>query len=194
MPKRPTRPPGPAPDEAALRQAALNHLARFAATEAGLVRVLGNRIRRWARAAEAAGLDTTGTDAALAIARRVAAAMVQAGAVDDAAFAEARARRLARGGRSRRAAAAHLAAKGIAAPTAAAALAAAPDEADAALAFCRRRRIGPFSPLGGAAPDAAQRLRWLGMLARAGFSRDVAERALRTDPGEAVARIAALRA
>ncbi len=182
---------GPPPDEARLREAALAHLARFAATEAGLRRVLQNRIRRWSRAAEAEGQETeAATAAALAAAARIAAAMVQAGAIDDSAFAQSRARRLARGGRSRRATAAHLAAKGVNAETTAAALAHAPSEADAALAFCKRRRIGPFAAT---APDAALRLRWLGMLARGGFSRDVATRALATAPDEAQARLIALR-
>ncbi|MCX7373753.1 MAG: RecX family transcriptional regulator [Alphaproteobacteria bacterium] len=181
---------GPPPDESRLREAALAHLARFAATEAGLRRVLQNRIRRWSRAAEAEGQDTeAATAAALAAAARIAAAMVQAGAIDDSAFAQSRARRLARTGRSRRATAAHLAAKGVDAQTTADALAEAPSEADAALAFCKRRRIGPF----GAAPDAALRLRWLGMLARGGFLRDVATRALATARDEAEARLIALR-
>ena len=66
--------------------------------------MLANRVRRWARAAEAEGQDTeAGLHEGLAAARRVAAAMVAAGAVDDAGFAAARARRLARSGRSRRA-------------------------------------------------------------------------------------------
>ena len=54
-PKRPRRPAGPPPNAARLREAALAHLARFAATEAGLRRVLERRIARWARAAEAEG-------------------------------------------------------------------------------------------------------------------------------------------
>ncbi|TDG04393.1 regulatory protein RecX, partial [Paracraurococcus ruber] len=47
-PRRVPRPAGPPPGEAALREAALAHLARFAATEAGLTRVLRRRVDRWA--------------------------------------------------------------------------------------------------------------------------------------------------
>ena len=37
------------PDEAQLYEAALNHLNRYAATEASLARVLARKIDRWAR-------------------------------------------------------------------------------------------------------------------------------------------------
>lgn len=189
--ERKQRPAGAPPGEARLREAALAHLARYATTEAGLARVLANRVRRWARAAQAEGREVEQALAeGLAAAKTVAAAMVRAGAVDDAGFAAARARRLARGGRSRRATAAHLAARGIAADAAQAALADAPAEADAALALCRKRRIGPFAAT---QPDPPLRLKWLGMLARAGFSRDIAEAALETPPDLAEARLIALR-
>ena len=46
------RPAGPAPSTASLRETALAHLARFAATEVGLKRVLERRVDRWARRAE----------------------------------------------------------------------------------------------------------------------------------------------
>jgi regulatory protein len=186
------RPAGPPPDEARLTEAATAHLARFAATEAGLRRVLLRRVDRWARAAEAEGtLDPAALPAARAAAAAVAARMVAKGAVDDAAFAESRARRLLRTGRSRRAALAHLREKGVDAATAAAAL---PEgeaaELDAALAFCRRRRIGPFARAE-AGPEA--RLKALGALARAGFGREVAGRALAFDPAAAEARLLAAR-
>ncbi len=100
--RRQPRPAGQAPNAVRLREAALAHLARFAATEAGLRRVLERRVDRWARAAEAEGQPREAIAAAAARARaaaaEVAAAMTAAGAVDDAAFAESRARRLARGG------------------------------------------------------------------------------------------------
>jgi regulatory protein len=184
----------PGIDETALREAALLHLSRFAATEAGLRRVLGNRIRRWARDAEAAGQDpeTVAREAAEARARAatIAARLVAAGAVNDAAFATARARRLLGSGRSARAALAHLAAKGVDSATARAALAGeeVPDEFTAALALCRRRRLGPFAA---AAPDPETRRKWLAALARAGFPGEVARRALATPRGEAEAVLAA---
>jgi regulatory protein len=103
--------------------------------------------------------------------------------VNDAAFAESRARRLARSGHSRRAIAAHLAAKGIEIDTAAAALPEG-EEAEllAAIAFCRRRRIGPFARV---APDAPARMKALAALARGGFAQGVARRALAMEPDQA---------
>lgn len=193
--RRAPRPAGPAPGEARLREVALAHLARFAATEAALRRVLERRVERWARAAEAEGQPRETVAAAAARARvaaaEVARAMVALGAVDDAAFAESRARRLARTGRSRRAIAAHLAARGVDPGTAAAALPEGEEaELDAALAFCRRRRIGPFAR---AAEDAEARRRALAAMARGGFAQGVAWRALAMDPAEAEERLLAAR-
>lgn len=191
--RRAPRPPGPPPDEARLQEAAVAHLARFAATEAGLRRVLQRRVDRWARAAEAFGQEEVAARAAAArqVAAEVARRLAAAGTVDDAAFAESRARRLMRAGRSRRATLAHLTQKGVGSATAAAAL---PEgeaaEAGAALAFCRRRRIGPFGP---SDPDPEARRKALGALARAGFARDVAEAALDLDPEEAETRLLAAR-
>ncbi|TCH96660.1 hypothetical protein EJV46_18935 [Roseococcus sp. SYP-B2431] len=174
--------------ESSLRNAALAHLARFAATEAGLRRVLGNRIRRWARDAEAAGQDAESVAAEVAAANAraavIAARLVQAGAVDDAGFAKARARRLLGSGRSARATLAHLAAKGVAGETARAALGQedVPDELTAAVILCRKRRMGAFAA---GEPDPAIRRKWLASLARAGFDGEVARRALRLARAEA---------
>jgi regulatory protein len=193
---RPQRPAGPPPSEASLREAALAHLARFGTTEAGLARVLRGRVDRWARRAIAEGQEEASV-AALAAACRalvapVAQAMVRLGAVDDAQFAAARARRLHRGGRSARAIAAHLAAKGVDPATARAALEGREgDELDAALAFLRRRRAGPFGP---PPADPLARRKLLAALARGGFAHDVAEAALRLDPEAAEARLIAARA
>lgn len=187
--------PSSPPDARTLHEAALAYLARFAVTRAGLRRVLERRVARWARAAETEhGADhaAEGARAARAAIETVVARLAEAGAVDDAAFAAARARRLIRAGKSRVAAAAHLAAKGVDGATAAAALGTDPEaELAAALTLAARRRIGPFRT--GAPPDASERLRELGVLARAGFPRDVAERALRLDPVEAAALVAGLR-
>ncbi len=169
-------------DHAALHEAALRHLARYAATAAGLTRVLDRRIARWA-ATE--GPEAEVTADARRTARAVVARLVEAGAVDDAGFAAARAQRLARSGRSRRAVAAHLAARGVDAETAQAALTG--DELVSALVQARRRRIGPFRVT---EADADGRRRELGMLARAGFPRDVAERALAMPAAEAEALVA----
>jgi regulatory protein len=166
----------PAPTSASLREAALAHLARFAATEMGLARVLTRRVDRWERA----GGDADAARAARAAIPAIVRDLAAIGAVNDAAFAASRARRLARAGASRRAVAAHLAARGVGAEIVAAADPAS-DERDyvSALAYARRRRIGPFGPQ--ADGEVGDRLKDLGKLARAGFSREVAERALATD-------------
>ena len=161
-PKRPRRAAGPPPNAARLREAALAHLARFAATEAGLRRVLERRIARWARAAEAEGQSREAIAASAAALTAeiagIAQSLVAAGAVNDAAFAESRA-------------------------TATAALPEG-EEAEllAALAFCRRRRIGPFARV---VPDASARMKALAALARGGFAQGVARRALAMEPDQA---------
>lgn len=186
---------GPAPDAAALQEAALEYLARYASTEAGVRRVLERRIDRWARraAAEFDGeIIAAQAAAARAVARDVAARLVAVGAVNDTAYAENRARNLLRAGRSRRAAAAHLAAKGVDPATARSVL---PEDAQselaAAVVLARKRRIGPFRR--GAAPDEAGRRRELGVLARAGFPQSVARQALAMDPDDAEAMVIQLR-
>ena len=185
-----------APDDAALHAAALAHLARYAATETGLRRVLERRIERWVRAATTDAADPDAIRAQAATARQAARAVVvrlaASGAVSDTVFAESRTRSLTRAGRSRQAVAAHLAARGV---DPALARDAAPDDPEtefaAALALARRRRIGPFRR--GDAPDAVGRRRELAVLARAGFPQSVAARALATEPEEAEALVAALR-
>jgi regulatory protein len=179
-PPRPDPQDRPPPDAVSLREAALNYLARYATTEAGLRRVLQRRIDRWAY--QASGRDDAGEHVASAKASisAIVARMVELGLVNDAEFAEARARGLALSGRSRRMIAVRLAAKGIAPDKAREIL---PEheggELASALILARKRRIGPFRK---AEPD---RNRELGVLARAGFPRDVALRALAMEPEEA---------
>jgi regulatory protein len=189
LPRRAARPAGAAPTEKSLRDAALAHVARFATTQAGLVRVLERRVERWARAVEAPDPQVV-ADARRAAAI-VAAKLVALGLVDDAAFAAARARRLTRAGRSRLQVTAHLAARGV---TGEAARQAAPTNPEAELAaavlLARRRRIGPFR-VGEA--DAAEQRRELGVLARAGFPQDVATHALNLDTATAEELVLTLR-
>jgi regulatory protein len=184
---KPPRPPSSvrsasAPDMQALHEAALAHLARYGATKATLQRALDRRVERWAREARLASpedQEAIGVEAAAArdAVRSIVTRLAEAGAVDDAAFAAGRARRLLRAGRSYRAVAAHLAERGIDRETTRAAL---PEDEEAELAaalmLSRRRRIGPFRSAD--APDEAGRRRELAVLARAGFGRAVASRAL----------------
>jgi regulatory protein len=177
------------PDAGSLHQAALTYLARYAATEAGLRRMLFRRIDTWARGAVDRDLVAERVAAARQAAGEVVVRLAASGAVSDTAFAESRARSLVNAGRSRRAVAARLAAKGVDAELAQAVL---PEDAEtelaSALVLARKRRIGPFRP-----SDEADRQREFGILARAGFPRAVAERALDADAEEAEAAIRRLR-
>ncbi len=166
------------PDAAKLLETALNHLARYAATEAGMARVLARRLDRWARQQAAEDTDEAAIEAAARQAKSaipgVIARLKELGALNDSAFAASRAKRLTREGKSRRATLAHLAAKGVRAP----ALNDDPQrELAAACAYLRRRRAGPF----GEAPE----LKILAAMARGGFTQDIARRALRLDRDEA---------
>ena len=64
-------------------------------------------------------------------------------------------------------------------------------ELAAALVLVRKRRIGAYRMAEDA--DAAVRIKELGLLARAGFSRDIAEQALNTPRDDAERRIFDLR-
>jgi regulatory protein len=180
------------PDAGSLYQAGLTHLARYAATEAGLRRVLLRRVDRWARAQADPDTAARGVSAARAAVEAVILRLAREGAVSDAAFAESRAKSLLRGGRSTRSVQARLVAKGVAPDLARAASASdAGTELAAALVLARKRRIGPFRSADAA--DAAVRLKEMGVLARSGFSREIAQQALGMAREEAESRIFALR-
>ncbi|KXV65474.1 regulatory protein RecX [Gluconobacter oxydans] len=196
--------PPPVPDAASLREAALAHLARFATTEQGLRQVLDRRLRRWGVRASRAGLPNEDIESAIASLRPaidgIVASMTDLGAVDDAGYARNRALSLTRTGRSRRAVEAHLANKGVDQDTTREALndslgecsdsSAQEAELAAALVLARKRRLGPFHR-----PDREEEdpLKALGVFARNGFSRDVAQSVLDMDSDEAEDRIIAFR-
>jgi regulatory protein len=160
-----------------LENVALHYLQRFASSSANLKRVLMRRVERAARAAapdEAEAVRAHGAG----LVEELVARYLRSGLLDDAAFAQAKARSLHRRGASLRAIRQGLALRGVDADTAEAGIGglaeefAEPDLA-AALALARRRRLGPFRP---PAQRAEQRARDLAALARAGFSYDVAAR------------------
>ncbi|WP_415441084.1 regulatory protein RecX [Acetobacter okinawensis] len=200
----------PPPQRSTLREAALAHLARFGTTRQGLEQVLLRRVARWAQKAQRAGdcAETVAEHAAelRPVVTGIVDDMVRLGAVDDAVFARSRVRRLVRSGRSGRAVDAHLAAKGVAPTvrdealeTAVGTLGPAEREVCAALVLARKRRLGPFGPDGvmddeDEATAMAGRHRALGVLARAGFARDVAQRVLEMQAEEAAAWMDRLRA
>ncbi len=174
------RPP-PEPDAADLHEAALRHLARYAASVAGVVRMLDRRVSRWARATAA---EAERVAQARQQARQVVARLAETGVLDDATYAAGRSRSLARAGKSTRAISAHLAARGVDREVARAAL---PSDREhdlaAAVVTMRRRRIGPFRAV--AVADAEPARRELAALARAGFSEGLARRALALSREEA---------
>jgi regulatory protein len=185
-------PSEPLPDGGSLYQAALNYLARYAATEAGLRRVLERRIDRWMRAQP----DRDAAELAMQAAREAVGGVVkrlaEAGALSDATFAESRARSLVQSGQSARATQMRLVAKGVAPAMARDVSARDPEtELAAALVLARKRRIGPYrlNEAGG----AAVRMKEMGVLARAGFARDIVQQALDTSREDADARIVELR-
>jgi len=177
------------PDEATLYEAAVNHLARYAATEAGLKRVLARKIERWARLQEDADADAIAAtaNAAKSAIPKVITRLKSANVLNDAAFAASRARRLTGQGKSRRYALTHLASKGIAAETASATLTEDPErELAAACAYLRRRRAGPFGE--------ASELKTLRAMAVAGFTQSTARQAMRLDKEAAADLIKTLHA
>jgi regulatory protein len=190
--------PGPAPTRAALHEAALAYLARGAASADSVAKTLARRTANWARRATRAGRDADEVATEAAAAREVIESIVarlgEVGLVNDSAFAASRARRMTRAGRSRRAILAHLAHKGVdaeivreAAPRDASA------ELDAAIAFARRRRIGPFAREEELAVERDARRdaerKALGAMARAGFDFGVCERVLRMNREDAEERL-----
>jgi regulatory protein len=154
--------------KADLEKAALRYLARFAATVDSLRRVLLRRVER-------AGGDPA--QGAVLVADLIARYQA-AGILDDRRYAEAKSRSLMGRGRSLRGVRQYLAGRGVDGEVIDDALAGLAVEADgagpdaaAALAYARRRRLGPFRP---PASRHEHRLRDLAALGRAGFSWEIA--------------------
>jgi regulatory protein len=162
-----------------LERAALHYLERYSASTEMLRRTLARRVEKRAR--------LRGEDPA-AFAEMIAATVaraVSAGLVDDARFTDTRLATLRRRGTSSRGVSAKLAAKGVSRDVVEAAMQAEreamPDgaaeaiEDQAARAYAKRRRLGPYRR-----PDlrAAHRDRDLAALARAGFAYGLARRVI----------------
>jgi regulatory protein len=194
---RKAREPGAAPTRASLHEAALAYLARGAATADSVRKTLERRTSNWARRAARSGRDAEAVAADAAAARELIASIVdrlrEVGLVNDATFAANRARSMSTSGRSRRAISAHLAQKGVDAATVREAVPHdATAEIGAAIAFARKKRIGPFSNVELAADRDARRAaerKALGAMARAGFDWNVCERVLKMDREDAEQRL-----
>jgi regulatory protein len=183
--QRQSRPPKPL-TAAALDNAALYYLGRFATSSGNLRRVLLRKVARSTRQGEA--------DDAAAGARMVdelIARYLKSGLLDDRAYAAQAAASLARRGASRYAIAGKLAQKRVESDLVAEAVSTLDEggasELAAACALVRRRRLGPYR-------EPHKRAEWrqkdLASLARAGFALDLARRVLRAADVEALERLA----
>ncbi len=160
-----------------LRNSALSYLERYASSSGHLRRLL---LAKVARSAHAHGIDAEKGAAAV---EALIAELLGVGLLDDARYAGERARILHRRGASARAIRAGLLAKEIEVDDIERALAglreeAAEPELAAALAYARRRRLGPYR-----SPEAREGLREkdLAALGRKGFGYDLARRVIETD-------------
>ena len=168
-----------------LRNAALYYLERYASSSGHLRRLLLAKVARSARAYGAdPGIDAEfDAEAGAAAVEALIAELLGAGLLDDARYAGERALVLHRRGASARAIRAGLMAKEIEAGDIERALAglreaAAEPELAAALAYARRRRLGPYRAAGA---RADLREKDLAALGRKGFGYDLARRVIETD-------------
>jgi len=171
------RRPAPAITAKRLQDAATAYLERYPTTAEGLRRILDRRVAR-ARMAEAPIVADVERVIAEIVARFVAA-----GAIDDKAFAQTKARALHRRGTSGRLTRQKLKLAGVDADTLDRAMAGLDQELDtdprqrewkAATALARRRRLGPFRDK----ERKEHRNRDLAAMARAGFDYDLARRVI----------------
>lgn len=154
-----------------LRQIALTYVGRFATSESKLAAYLGRKVR------ERGWDEDQSANQAIA---QIVADMARARFVDDQAYAEMKAQGLARRGYGKRRVKQALAGAGISEDIQAGLLDIEPDAAEAAaLAYARRRRLGPFAPQ---PEDARQRQRALAALLRAGHDYATARRILDLAP------------
>ncbi len=162
----------PTPDR--LRRRALAYLERFSTSRAHLGSVLRRRAFREAASLE---LDPEPIEASI---EALLDDLARLGLLDDRAFAETRVRRLVEKGRPTRRIMQELATKGVGREVAKNALETIGEETPdldlaAALAFARRRRLGPFATSGGRERTPEQELAAFG---RAGFAYAVARKVL----------------
>jgi regulatory protein len=162
---KPVRKPPRKVTPAYLQRAAMAYLERYSSSAENLRRVLRRKVdkRCRLRGEDPAEFHDTIDE--------VVARSLRSGLIDDTRYAEARVASLRRRGGSARAIQAKLSAKGIDRSTIAAALEGEEgDEEQAARAFARRRKLGPFRP----GERAPYRDKDLAAMARAGFRFDVA--------------------
>lgn len=186
--QKPGRKPGPKPvTKQRLTNIAKFHVERFATTAANLKRVLSRRAERARRVHGGDAREhATWID-------EVVEKMVQTGAVDDARYAQGRTTSLRRLGKSPGKIRALLTAKGVARPLVetaitdtAVTLGGGDAALEAAMTYVRRRRLGPFGKsIAGKDEQRKQATKDMAALARAGFSYDIAKRALAASEDDA---------
>lgn len=142
---------GEPPSPGRIRGWAFRYLGRFASTRANLVRVLQRKAMRVGAELEVARLDPLLDE------------LGELGLLDDAAFASRRVQKLQAGGRSAPRLRATLTRRGVTQRDADRALADY-DEMAAAIAFARKKRLGPFRA------GEADRMAETVVMRRAGFS------------------------
>jgi regulatory protein len=171
---RQPRKPSPPLDPEALTAIAVRYVERFQTTRARLIRLLSQKLRQrgWQ--------DGLPPPDPAAIADR----MVELGYVNDAAFAEARARGLQRRGMGAGRVRATLSAYGVGADDSADALESL-EPVQAAIDFARRKRFGPFGP---SVSDPRVRNRQMAAMARAGHPPRLAADILRARTEEDLPR------
>jgi regulatory protein len=166
-----------------LENAALYYLQRYATSAGNLRRVLTRKVDR------SCLFHETPPDAFYPLIDSLILRYEQSGLLNDAAYAEGRAASLRRQGKSRSAITGKLRTKGLAAEVIETALESVdaertdtdmPADLAAALKLARKRKIGRFNP----APESdpllrrKEQLREMGIMARGGFSFDIARQAL----------------
>lgn len=165
-----------------LKNIALYYLSRYAASEASLRRVLQNRVRRAQMAHTEFAQDEKKQIEIRAAIESIIEAHKKTGAVNDAVIADMKVASLRRSGKSERFIQQKLSLKGLQKKTIARALGehdgedTAAAEMKAAMALCKKRRIGPFRPADRQKPENAKKD--FAVLARAGFSSTIIRKAL----------------
>jgi len=162
-----------------LERAALYHLERYASSSENLRRVLTRKVWKAARLAE--DENTVDEEQAAAWIEAVIEKLQRAGALNDRAYAEGRVVSLRRQGESTRGIAMKLGAKGVPRETVEAALELDEPENDdvaAAVAYARRRRLGPWRK-----PDEREDRhdRDMAALARKGYRLDLCRRVIEAE-------------
>ncbi|MDX2028416.1 MAG: RecX family transcriptional regulator [Alphaproteobacteria bacterium] len=168
------------PTSERLAKVALAYLARYAASEAALRRVLENRLRRAAMHDTAFASDHVAQKKLRETITNIIERHTKNGVLNDKAFTETKLNSLRRAGRSRRAIEQKLAQAGISKNIVRTAFEGEESEEvelTAARKLARRKKLGAFRS-GKTAPD--QRRKDLAVLARAGFSLAIARMALDT--------------